>query len=488
MVNRRMTKGEMKKREDLENLSLLEIALNEKVNDEQSKRDRIASDHSIKEGLSRKLAKNIQRLKASQSRELGLKEGEGVNDDLVVEKLDTLNASKEQLQISLQGYDVILKENEFLTRRVNKLKVEYEEQNQINLKGLKTLKRDMFTIRMKVELTFRKTTKSLETEYEDRAVNAMQTESSKAISENQRLNEILIGQRDEVIKMMDMQKGNETNLRKEKINRDILESHIHLQGNGVEVLEQNAKEQTLVVTKVQSAINVLHNRLKYLKEQEKDMIFACKEMETQRVNTMEEAKTATKWKQVARRMAIGIDAWLKDGGNPRKVVGGFKGFEYDEESEDLRKREEEEKYKISSFYEVENSNVGKAVAADSPGSVSKGGMSAAKSFVGSEGGGGDDEDLDFIWRASKSTKRKKNQSPKKGGGEEGELGFASEIDSLNGGGCSIISSVLDGGPEDGVALPELLSLVKEEEFKSKKVKSKGRRPRSRPKSGPNDIF
>ena len=136
---------------------------------------------------------------------------------------------KEELQQKLTAEDVIARENTNLRQQLNRLREELEGTRKKQVEEVAELRKDMFEARMKVESTFRKMLKNIEKEYKARAYETMAEESRKALEENLRLNGCLGEKRDEVLGKMKRQKSKEMKMKRDKINRDIMENSVGMQ-------------------------------------------------------------------------------------------------------------------------------------------------------------------------------------------------------------------------------------------------------------------
>ncbi len=380
---RRMTKGEQKKREEMDALSVREEELNEKITEEKNKRDRVSLDNEHKIGHLKQLQKQLERLTQHQHRELLGNEEKTLNlNDKLQQRMEVLQSSKEQYLVSLESYSVIERENTMLRQVVNRLREELSQSRNENAEEMASLRREMFDIRMKIELTFRKTKKSLEEEYEKKAHETMKEESDKAVVENTRLKSVLTEKRDEVMEKMGQQTSKEIAMRKSKINKDILESTVAMQEMEIENLERYQKEQEVVVSRTQGQIGILHGKLKSLQQEDKELERAVERLGVARTNYAAAKAESEKWKTQCRYMIDEVDKWVNLGCPGGMQVGYIPGIE---------------------------SEVGSTVGEKKSVSTISGGATVLTEGSGLEWSiaeqleqnDGEDEDVEGIWKASK---------------------------------------------------------------------------------------
>ena len=243
-LQRRLTKGELKKKEEMDNLALKEEELAEKINESQSKHDRVSKDNKFKTAQLRNFQKQVERQIEINRRELV---GEEENIDSIAsmneDVLFQLNASRDQYQLQLESSGVIARENYNARQAVNHMRESLSQMKTTHNDSMQLLRKEMFEIRMKIELTFRKTKKASEEQYERKANETMRDESDKAVVENARLRSVLTVKREEVMGKMEAQKSKELRMKKEKIDRDVVETSVTLQEEEIELLERYQKEQ-----------------------------------------------------------------------------------------------------------------------------------------------------------------------------------------------------------------------------------------------------
>ena len=388
-----MTKGEMKRREDMDLLGVRELELQEKLAEEQARRDRITLDNEAKASTVKKLTKSLAKLQANQRKELVGNEDKlmgthGEKKDVMAQLTD----KKERLLVQLESYDVVERENSRMTQMVSQLREELSNLRGGNNAEMKMLRKEMFELRMKIELTFRKTKKSLEEEYEKRAKITMKEESDKAVTEHSRLASVLVEKREEVLDMMAKQQRRENALRRTKIERDIAEAAVTAQEGNIELLEKLQKEQEIIVSRTQGTIAKIHGELQGLKEESGELAAATAALEKERAKAAAARTEAGVWKNRCKKMVEGVEAWLANGAPPGVSVGGYNP---------MGRGGAKLEHNTDSFYTQQDFNV----------------SSSSVLFEDYEEGGGgsttgDDDDYSAIWKASKA---EETEAAKNGG-------------------------------------------------------------------------
>jgi hypothetical protein len=332
-LQRRMTKGELKKKEEADSLAHREEELAEKINESQSKHDRILADNKFKTAQLRNFQKQVERRLELNRREL-VSEESGM-DSMAIKNEDLLyqlGVNKNEYLLQLESYDVIERENYRARQDVNLYRDELSKSKNRNNEDIAKLRKEMFEIRMKIELTFRKTKKQSEEEYEKKANFTMREESDKAVVENARLKSVLTVKRDTVMAKMGQQKSKETRMKKEKIDRDISEKSVGLQEDEIELLERYQKEQEIVVSRTQSQIASLHTNLKSMQQVVKDLERSSSKLAVARREYAESRSKSNQWKKHCKHMIGEIDKWIAHDCPPNMQVGYIPGFVDDESS------------------------------------------------------------------------------------------------------------------------------------------------------------
>jgi len=227
---RRKTKLELNKIEEMRQLALRENGLTELLDDQHHRRDLLTKANDETAIHLKSLHQRLSTLVHCHQQDIQQ------HDDLTVQAMDDqktsshlLNQRKEMLQTQLTANVIINRENVHLRKILNKLKMEQSGVKMEQSGELEVLRKEMFEARMKVETTFRKTLQILEQEYKDRAYKTMEEESLTAMEENTRLNSKLTEKRDEVMFKMRTQQNKESKMKRDKINRDILENSVGMQ-------------------------------------------------------------------------------------------------------------------------------------------------------------------------------------------------------------------------------------------------------------------
>ena len=293
-----------------------------KVAEEEAKKDRIVADNEAKTNKLRQLTMQLEKLRTDQNSELRGSEGETSSYcDEKNELIEKLNATKEKCLITLESYPIIERENSALRQTVNGLNNELTIIKSRHSKELKDLHSEMFDFKMKVELEFRKTKRSLEEQYKKKAHETMKDESDKAILECQRLNGILNVKRDEVVEKMRKQNAMEAKLTIQKISRDIESSTVEMQEGEVELLERLIKEQEVVVSRSQSSVAELHIQMKSMQMAEKMLLESAEKLSAVRAECAKAESEKNSWQsrvsQSMEKVEKLMESWrgMEGGGN-----------------------------------------------------------------------------------------------------------------------------------------------------------------------------
>ena len=322
MVARRMTKTELKKREEMNALTLRSEVLTSTLHEQHLRRDLLIaaneSSTSRLEGMRRGMEERAREWDGEVGGVVG---GMGDARERGERECQALRGRTSELMSRLTASDVIDRENSNLRKQVNRLREELEEAGGRQGEELGALRAEMFDTRMKVETTFRKTLQTLEKEYKTRAYTTMAQESQKALEENIRLNSSLREKRSEVLGKMHQQSAKETKMRRDKINRDILENTVATQEQEIDLLERYGTEQSKVVARVKTQIATLHARLRNLQEKENLLLASAKRLERQRKKSAGARGNAGKWIGHVEGMCKAVEEWSAMGCPIGHVVG-----------------------------------------------------------------------------------------------------------------------------------------------------------------------
>ncbi|GMI10426.1 hypothetical protein TrVE_jg5638 [Triparma verrucosa] len=341
----RLTRGELKKKEELEHLSLVEEELMDKLKSERGKRDRVQHDNDLKNEHLKKLQKKLERLIRDQTAELEAEESKTQQmSDNADDTMRTLQKSKEQYTITLESYPVIDRENTNLRHTVNNLKEELSVLRAKNATELTSLKKEMFDIRMKIEFEFMRTKKNYERQYEENAQSQMKSESEKAVVECARLSSILKSKKSTVEALMKSQESKASLLQKSRVEKVLGGSALEMQQSEIELLERLMKEQEVIIQKCQSEITSLHHSLKSLQKQEKDLVASTSTLNSTRTSYSLASVEKNSWKSKVKNLVLEVDAWISRDCPLESKVGFIESVEsyYDDKSSKVSEIYEEE--------------------------------------------------------------------------------------------------------------------------------------------------
>ncbi|GMI33475.1 hypothetical protein TrRE_jg11073, partial [Triparma retinervis] len=309
-----MTRGERQKKEELESLALAEEEISARLAEETAKLKRVQSENteksshlkSVRQQLARLVRDQNSEIKHTEAATLGM-EGRGGG------KVGRLGEEEREARIYLEGYPVYLDENTILREGVNKLRQELSEREAERDEDIKRIRREVFEMKMKVELEFRRTKKNLEEEYNIAAHAKMREESERAVYECRNLSGKLNDDRDRVMSRMGAQKSLEVALAGARIGHGITESGSKMQEEEMELLERLVKEQEVVVSRGQGEISRLHGEVKELQRRARDAEGWGRKVEVGRGEERRAWGEMEGWRERVRAKVGEVEEWIRGG-------------------------------------------------------------------------------------------------------------------------------------------------------------------------------
>jgi myosin heavy subunit len=261
-----------------------------------------------------------------------------------------LGREEREARVYLEGYPVHLDENTMLREGVNKLRQELSDMEAEGMEEVKRVRREVFEMKMKVELEFRRTKKSLEEEYNAAAHAKMSEESDRAVEECRNLSGKLNEERDRVMDRMKSQREMEVAL----------------------LLERLVGEQEIVVGRGQREISRLHGEAKGLQKKARELDQSLKKMEGRKKEERRARAEMEGWRNRVAEKVEEVEEWIR---------GGCQVNEWEGEME-----------------EMGSGNVDMSAAAGT------GDLEMEEDDEGVEEGE-EEEDLEFIWKTSLQEER-----------------------------------------------------------------------------------
>ena len=285
-----------------------------RLSEETAKRDRILADNAEKTRHLKSVRQQLARLVRDQNNEL--KHTEAVTRGMEERgggRVQELGREEREARVYLEGYPVHLDENTMLREGVNKLRQELSDMEAEGMEEVKRVRREVFEMKMKVELEFRRTKKSLEEEYNAAAHAKMSEESDRAVEECRNLSGKLNEERDRVMDRMKSQREMEVALFEARIGHGITESGSKLQGEEVELLERLVGEQEIVVGRGQREISRLHGEAKGLQKKARELDQSLKKMEGRKKEERRARAEMEGWRNRVAEKVEEVEEWIRGG-------------------------------------------------------------------------------------------------------------------------------------------------------------------------------